>query len=288
VHGVGAEPETIVIDYDGRRIVTLDWGGDGPPLLMLHPNGFCAGVWDPLARALRPDFRPLAVDLRGHGASDPPRSPGEYSFTGAARDVGEVLDAIGIDQVVALGHSMGGACTILLDQVRPGLVSRALLCEAIAFPRRPERLGQGVDGNVMAEAARRRRGVWPERDTVRVSYASRPPLDVLEAEVLDAYVRWGFRDRPDGEVELSCPPDVEAGFFEAATKPDGAAAAFAHLPALAGRATVVCGTRTNLPREFFAAQANAVDTPLLEIDGSHFLLQEDTPRAAALVREHLA
>jgi pimeloyl-ACP methyl ester carboxylesterase len=285
---MGAEPETIVVEHDGLRIVTLDWGGDGPPLLLLHPNGFCAGVWDPLARRLRVDFRPLAVDLRGHGASDPPRTAAEYSFTGAARDVGVVLDALGVRDVVALGHSMGGACSILLDEARPGLVSRALLCEAIAFPRPPGSLGTGVDGNVMAEAARRRRAVWPDRDTVRASYSGRPPLDVLEPDVLDAYVRWGFRNRPDGEVELSCPPTVEAGFFEAATKPDGAAAAFAHLPAVHGRATVVCGNRTNLPRELFAAQADAVGAPLVAVDGGHFLLQEDTGRAADLVRKYLA
>ena len=38
----------------------------------------------------------------------------------------------------------------------------------------------------------------PTALTVRASYASRPPLDVLEPEALDAYVRWGFVDRPDG------------------------------------------------------------------------------------------
>ena len=38
--------------------------------LLLHPNGFCAGFFDPLARRLRDTFRPIGVDLRGHGGSD--------------------------------------------------------------------------------------------------------------------------------------------------------------------------------------------------------------------------
>ena len=43
-------PRSIVVEHDGLQINALDWGGDGPPLLLQHPNGFCAGFFDPVAQ----------------------------------------------------------------------------------------------------------------------------------------------------------------------------------------------------------------------------------------------
>jgi pimeloyl-ACP methyl ester carboxylesterase len=275
-------PGVVMVEHDGLRIAALDWGGRGRPLLLVHANGFCAGVWDPLARALAGDYRCIAVDVRGHGGSDTPPDRRAITFEAAASDLAPVLDALGVDEVVALGHSSGGACVILLDGVRPGLVTGALLCEAIAFPPafRP-------DGpSPLAEGARRRRAVWPDRATAEASYASRLPLAVMEPAVLAAYVRWGFRDRRDGQVELACAPETEAAFFEAGIHGSGHAA-FAQLPGLAGRATVVAGDRTDLPRPMFGAQAEILGAPLVEVAGGHFFLQEDTARAASLVRAYL-
>ena len=67
----------------------------------------------------------------------------------------------------------------------------------------------------MATIARKRRAVWPDRDAVRASYAE--PAAVRRRsrrESLDAYLRWGFVDRADGQVELACAPEVEATIFE--------------------------------------------------------------------------
>jgi pimeloyl-ACP methyl ester carboxylesterase len=281
-----SDPRLFTVEHDGLHIAALDWGGNGPPLLLLHPNGFCAGFFDPLARELRDDFRPVGVDVRGHGASERPADLADCTFPNATGDALAVLDALGLDEVVALGHSMGGAIAILLDERRPGIVRRALLCEAIAFPPGGMPRTSGAP-NPMADVARARRAVWPDRATVRASYGSRPPLNVLEPAALDAYVRYGFRDRDDGEVELACAPEVEARCFEAAGEPDGALHAFEHLASFGGEAVVVAGRESNLPGEVFAAQADAVGGPYLELDGGHFFPQEDTPRAAALVREHL-
>jgi hypothetical protein len=122
---------------------------------------------------------------------------------------------------------------------------------------------------------------------VEQSYGSRPPLNALEPAALAAYVRWGFRDRADGQIELACPPEVEAWYFEGSQEPDGAARAFAHLPSLTATAVVVGAHGSDLPDTMAAAQAEAAGAPLVMVDGSHFFLQEDSERAAALVRRHL-
>jgi pimeloyl-ACP methyl ester carboxylesterase len=286
------DPVALVVEHDGLRIAALDWGGDGEPLLLLHPNGFCAGLFEPLARRLRDTYRPIGIDLRAHGGSDvPPDSANDYRFALMADDVLVVLDALGIERVVALGESLGGGVAVLVDAARPGAIRRLVLCEAIAF----DMVAIGVkvatnrDGeNFMAKAARKRRSVWPDRATVRESYASRPPLDALEPAALDAYLRWGFVDRDDGQVELACPPEAEATIFEESSDERGAQAAWNHLADLRAPTVVLHGTSSNLPQAWFEAQAEQADAHATAIDGGHLFLQEDSARAEALVREHLS
>jgi pimeloyl-ACP methyl ester carboxylesterase len=287
-------PARIEVEREGLRIAALDWGGDGPPLLLLHPNGFCAGLFDPLAQRLRDAYRPIGVDLRGHGDSDAPASPEGFAFELLAADVVAMLDELGVDECAALGQSLGGGVATLVDRLRPGLIRALLLCEAIAFSlpempggARPAGSGPGDGGNYMSAIARKRRAVWPDRKTVLESYGSRPPLDVLAPEALAAYVEWGFHERPDGQVELACPPEVEATIFEVSSHEQGAAGAWAHLAGLKARATVARGTASDLPGEWFAAQAERAGAPFLTLSGGHFFLQEDTDRAERLVREHL-
>ncbi len=140
----------------------------------------------------------------------------------------------------------------------------------------------------MATAARKRRAVWPDRAAVQASYGSRPPLDVMEPAALAAYVRYGFRDRDDGTVELACAPEVEARWFESAREPDGAPLAFAWLERLEVAVTIVVGSDTYLPVDRFVEQAEACNGTYVEVTGGHFFVQEDAERAAALVREYLS
>jgi len=282
----------VVVEHDGLRIAALDWGGDGEPLLLLHPTGFCAGFFDPLALRLRDTFRPIGVDLRGHGGTDAPDEQREFAYTRQAADVLAVLDHLGVERWSAFGESGGGGVAILVDELRPGATRRLVLCEAIAFDPsafgvRPAASGPGDGGNYMANIARKRRPVWSDRATVRASYGSRPPLDVLAAEFLEAYVRWGFVDRADGEVELACAPEAEATMFEVSASADGARAAWQHLDSLSCAAVVLAGTASNLPTDWFRAQATRASAPFVAVDGGHFFLHEDLDRAEALARQHL-
>ena len=115
-------PLDIAIEHDGLHIAALDWGGDREALLLLHPNGFCAGLFDPLARELRDSFRPIGVDLRAHGGTDEPPTVDGYAYEEMARDVLAVLDALGVPSAVALGESLGGGVAVVVDRLRPGFV----------------------------------------------------------------------------------------------------------------------------------------------------------------------
>ena len=58
--------------------------------------------------ALARDHTVVTFDLRGHGASDQPDDPAAYSFARLGADIIAVADAVGLDEFVLLGHSMGG------------------------------------------------------------------------------------------------------------------------------------------------------------------------------------
>jgi len=275
-------PEIVFVERDGLRIRALDWGGAGEPLLLLHPNGFGAGIFEPLALAVRDTFRPIAVDLRGHGGTDAPPTGEGFAYAGIAADVVAVLDALEVTAAVACGHSLGGGITVVVDRERPGLLRRVLLCEAIAFPFDQER-----PRSTFADRARRRRAVFPSRETILAAYSRRMPLAAMERKALEGYIRWGTVEQEDSTVRLACDPEHEAMLFELSAGPAGAPDAWDHLPALAGRAVVAAGTSTELPDDLFRYQALRADARYVEVDGGHFFLQEDTARAAALVREHL-
>ena len=163
------------VEHDGFTIGALDWGGDGPPLVLLHPNGFCAGVFDPLARALTSDHRVVGVDLRGHGTSDAPTRFDDCGFVAAAGDVVAMLDHLGLDEVVILGESLGGGTGILVDRLQPGRVRKLLLCEAIAMPAIDGLPGAGRREPHVGDGAEATRGVGRPRH--RAGVVREPPAD---------------------------------------------------------------------------------------------------------------
>jgi len=89
---------------------TLDWGGSGPPLLLLHGLSSSARIWDFVAPILTPHFRVIAVDQRGHGLTDVPRDA--YSFAEVTGDLYALLDHLDMDPPILVGHSWGGAVAV--------------------------------------------------------------------------------------------------------------------------------------------------------------------------------
>ncbi len=265
-------------EVHGRRLSLLEWGS-GSPIVLLHPNGFCAGLFAPLATRLGDHVRVLAVDIPGHGRSAPPPTRHGYEFAALAADVVAALDTVGVTDAAVVGESLGGAVAILADRLRPGVWRHMVLCEAVAFPG----AGQMGADNPMASAARARRNCWPDLATMRRSYANKAPLSELAPEALDAYLTWGTRRRRDGNVELACHPDDEATIFEISAEPGGARAAWDHLAELSSPATIVSGSQSFLPGDWFAQQASRASSRQEVVDGGHFFLQADTCRAAGLL-----
>lgn len=274
------------------EIGVLDWGGDLPPLVLLHPNGFCAGLYEPVGHLLRHEARVVALDLPGHGASHQPVDRRDYAFEAMATRVVGALDHLGIERAAVAGGSLGGAVAIMVDKIDPGRWVRALLAEAVAFPStnftdRPtatSELREGREHNAMASGARRRRRTFRDRAEMVDSLSGRSPLSELAPEAMEAYARWGTVDTEDG-VRLACTPEVEATIFEVSAETSGAQAAWDHLPKMSCPTTILAGRDSFLP-DIFAEQARHAGAPIALVDGGHFVLHEDSARGATLIRSY--
>jgi 2-hydroxymuconate-semialdehyde hydrolase len=87
------------------RVRVLSYGS-GTPLLLLHGAASIAAAWAPMFSELR-GFRLLAVDLPGHGLSDPVRYRRGRVREHTHRLIDDVVDALGLDEVAVVGHSLG-------------------------------------------------------------------------------------------------------------------------------------------------------------------------------------
>jgi 3-oxoadipate enol-lactonase len=129
-----SEPAVVEVG-EGVRVAYRTTGvADGPPVVFLHGTGSEAASWDRVAAAIGDSFRSYALDLRGYGRTE---SPPEYSFELMCEDVVGFLDALGLDAVTLVGHSMGGTVAFLLTEEHPDRVSR-LVIEDSTPPYRPD------------------------------------------------------------------------------------------------------------------------------------------------------
>lgn len=197
----------------GIDIATTTWGGQGPPVLLVHATGFCAGIWGCIAEGLTAHHRVLAYDQRGHGDSAKPDDPDAYEWERYADDCLAVIEALDLGPISAAGHSSGAATLVLAATRAPELFDRLVLVEPIIFPPVPP----GTDtssSNLLAEGARRRRMVFDSRDEMRERFAAKPPMADWDPRVLDDYVAHGSFVRADGKVELKCPGKIESWMYE--------------------------------------------------------------------------
>jgi pimeloyl-ACP methyl ester carboxylesterase len=109
------------VEANGLRFHVATAGTAGPPVLLLHgfPQHWYA--WRDVITDLAVDHRVYALDLRGFGWSDAPRSG--YDTDSRTADVMAVLDALGLAQVTLVGHEAGGWLGFHLALAAPGRFS---------------------------------------------------------------------------------------------------------------------------------------------------------------------
>ncbi len=278
------------------EISLLDWGGDGPIALLHHANGLCAGIWGLLAEQLRPHFRVIALDARGHGDTTAP-SPtgGAYAWIEFVNDLVPLAERLaeerGAPIALGIGNSFGGLVTAYAAALRPALFSRIVMLDPVILP--PHLMAEMIEQmpgsdskafesrrNPLAEVARRRQEVWPSREVARRVWARKELFRDWDPRALQLYVEEGMRDREDGQVELKCGREVEASVFDASGGLDLFPVAHRiEAPTLLARAS-----RGHFQLAVYQALAERIpDACTLELDIDHLMPAHNPPELAETI-----
>jgi len=91
---------------NGIKLNYLDWGGTGPPIVMIHGIADDPHIFDDVAARLHDRFRIVAYARRGHGQSDSPAGP--YDAAALVEDLRQLTDRLKIGRASLVGWSLGG------------------------------------------------------------------------------------------------------------------------------------------------------------------------------------
>lgn len=96
------------------------------PVLLIHGLFGTLDNLGILARDLKQQHSVLQVDLRNHGLSD--RS-NEMTYQTMAQDLLDTLDEVGLEKVIAIGHSMGAKAAMALTAIAPERIEKLILID---------------------------------------------------------------------------------------------------------------------------------------------------------------
>lgn len=186
--------------------------------VLLHATGFHSRTWDDVVQLLPPDWRVFAIDMRGHGASEAPATKEQTSWREMAADLVAWLELQELQDVVAVGHSMGGCVCVLAAAETARIESLALIDPVLIQPEGPM---PPTSPTGLSEGARKRRKIWSSPSEMADSLSGRGAFTHWPREAVERYVRYGLKPTATlGEWELACDPEVEAWCFEFAPTTD--------------------------------------------------------------------
>ena len=177
----------------GITLRYVDWGSDGPAMLLLHGDMRTSRSWDAVSRRLSADYRVIALDARGHGDSD--WTPRGYRFAERVDDLAAFCDALNLKNIIGVAHSTGGVVMSLCAQKRPGMFSRLALMEPMVVV--DERFHKMVAGREHAE-----RSTWKSREELHDYLKQHPATANWHSEVLRDVVAHEAYRRDDGLFDM--------------------------------------------------------------------------------------
>ena len=176
------------------RVSYLDWPGEGPPIVLMHPNRTNARVWDFVVEESTLRNRFIAPDARGHGLSDYPERG--YVLQEYVLDFIEFLDALQIDQVVLVGAATGGNIALLIATQYASRIAGLVVADPGLS------LDKKISSDVKEEIVKNFR--FSDFETAK---AAMPFSALWSGDMKDHYAAHGFKRLDSGEVEWRYYPE---------------------------------------------------------------------------------
>jgi pimeloyl-ACP methyl ester carboxylesterase len=177
----------------GDLRISLDDVGMGEPVVLIHGLACGKRMWFHQIRALRERFRVIAYDQRGHGLTDAPADPKDYSPSHLVRDLSGLLDALGIARASIVGFSLGGGPALGLAASAPHRISRLVLAD----------VGAGADNMWKSQWLARRWSGFIDRGDI-----DELVCDMLRSELFKRYAQSNKRSRDYMAGPIRATPDA--------------------------------------------------------------------------------
>ena len=196
---------------EGAELVYMEWGQEGPPLLLLHATGFSPHLWHPLARELSKKFRVIAPYFCAHRECDP--YDGGLPWPTLAQDVTSLCRSLDLKRPFVAGHSMGGTVAVIAAAACGLNPSAIILIEPIFLPQILYTAPLSVEHHPLASKSINRRNHWESAADAKAYLRGKALFANWDDEMLDLYVSYGMEGAPEGGITLACHPKREAGLF---------------------------------------------------------------------------
>jgi pimeloyl-ACP methyl ester carboxylesterase len=186
------------------------YDGHGPDVLLIHGIGSSSQDFAPVIDDLIKVMTPVTVDLRGHGSSDKPATG--YHYDNYVQDIERLLDVLGMDRPIILGHSLGGIIT-LWWAIRHSNTARALIIEDSPL-RSGEEFRPAFEGwitlnNMPFEAVqayyRKENPHWPEHLVTARAWDITNTAPAVFPELMAASMSNDGLDATDGMRDITSP-----------------------------------------------------------------------------------
>ncbi len=204
------EVNDVGLAYFERR---EDLRGKGPTLFFVHATGFHGRLWDQIIARL-PECHSIALDQRGHGRSDKVQID---HWRTTVNDAAAVIESLDLENVLAVGHSMGGHALIGASSRQQDRVSRLVAIDPV-IAAEEDYIDEPIDLAIVAEhPMARRRSRYGSAEEMADHLATRGSYGLFDREILMDYCRYGLVPAADGVgLELACPPHIEASVYASA------------------------------------------------------------------------
>ncbi|WP_201555256.1 alpha/beta fold hydrolase [Psychrobacter sp. 72-O-c] len=198
-----------------------------PVIHFAHANGMPSAVYQPLFEGLEAFFTIEYIPMLG----DNPNYPVDDHWRSLTQ---QIIDSVkhtceqhGVTQVVAIGHSLGGLCTLQALYRAPKYFSQAVLLDppwlygktsfiwhlAKTADRLPLMNNRLMDKLSPAGVSKNRRDVWDSREDAYDKLRHKGFFKSFDERSFQGYIEHGLHERADGKVTLAIPKASEVAVF---------------------------------------------------------------------------
>ena len=206
------EPSEHRIDIGDVELCVYEWAAESDPVLLLHATGFHSRCWNQVVKQL-PGQHIFAVDLRFHGASG---SAGEVDWNILAKDIEILVERLALQNIVGVGHSIGGHLLARVAAALPDRFKQLLLIDPVIMtPSIYEELHKFTGSmNAADHPVSRRKNRWQDADEMYQRFHDKPPFDNWDTGVLKDYCDYALHPADEeGYRQLLCDPINEASIY---------------------------------------------------------------------------